>query len=189
MSTRKPRETPKETPEQKEKREKAEKIAEELLQQEAKEKMKQAAKDAKSKKAAAENTQRRPVRLQLSSVRRKSKQQKAEPTPAQKRRLKAVTPANDPVDQTPPDGDDQPWEIYHYRPHVEVDATLAYEEEQRGVRHYDLESAYNLDIRGTRTSYTHGQATTVSESVKVLQHGNRRVREIRAEQIETVSCC
>ena len=186
VSTRKPKETPKETPEQKEKREKAEKIAEELVQQEAKEKMKQAAKDAKSKKAAAENTEKA---REAAAQQRKEKEQaaEAEQTPAQKRRIKAATPANDPVDEPPPPEDDQPWEIYHYRPHVEVDATLVYEEEERGVKHYDLESAYNLDIRGTRPSFTHGQDTTVSEPVKVLQNGNRRVREIRAEQLERLA--
>ena len=94
---------------------------------------------------------------------------------------------NDPGDRPPPDGDDQPWQIYQYRPHIEVTATLVYEEEERGVRHYDLESAYNLDVRGTRALFTHGQALTVPESVKFLQNGNRRVREIRAEQIERLA--
>ena len=64
---------------------------------------------------------------------------------------------------------------------------MVYEEEERGVRHYDLESAYNLDVRGTRALFTHGQALTVPESVKFLQNGNRRVREIRAEQIERLA--
>ena len=68
VSTRKPKETPKETPEQKREREKAERIAEELVQQEDEDKRKQAAKDAKSKRAAAENTEKA-VKLRLSSAR------------------------------------------------------------------------------------------------------------------------
>ena len=51
-----------------------------------------------------------------------------------------------------------------------------YEEEDRGVRHYDLESAFNLHVRGTRALFTHGQDLAVPESVKFLQNGNRRVR-------------
>ena len=75
---------------------------------------------------------------------RKAKEQAAEgeQTIAQRRRSKASTPENDPGDRPPPDGDDQPWQIYLYRPHIEVRATLEYEAEERGVRHYDLESAY-----------------------------------------------
>ena len=186
VSTRKQKETPKETPEQKEQREKAEKAAEELVQQEDAEKKKQAAKDAKSKKAAAENKEKA---REAAAQQRKTKEQTAEgeQTIAQKRRIKAATPENDPGDRPPPDGDDQPWQIYQYRPHIEVTATLVYEEEERGVRHYDLESAYNLDVRGTRALFTHGQALTVPESVKFLQNGNRRVREIRAEQIERLA--
>ena len=120
---------------------------------------------------------------------RKTKEQTAEgeQTLAQKRRIKAATPDNDPEDKPPPDNDDQPWEIYHYRPHIEVTANLEYEEEVRGVKQYDLESAYNLDVRGTRVPYAHGQATTVPEAVKFLQQGNRRVRDIRAEQIERLA--
>ena len=64
---------------------------------------------------------------------------------------------------------------------------MEYEEEERGVRHYDLESAYSLDVRGTRVPFTHCQDITVPESVKSLQNGNRRVREIRAEQIERLA--
>ena len=186
MSTRKPKETPKETPEQKKEREKAEKNAEELIQQEAEEKKRQEAKDAKSKQAAAENTEKA---REAAAQQRKAKEQTAEgeQTAAQKRRIKAATPVNDPGDQPPPNDDDQRWEIYHYRPHTQVKATLGYEEEGSGVRHYDLESAYNLDVRGTRVPFAHGQDIPVSESVKFLQHGNRRVREIRAEQIERLA--
>ena len=65
---------------------------------------------------------------------------------------------------------------------------MEYEEEVRnGVRQYDLELAYGLDIQGTRVPFRYGQATTVPESVKFLQTGNRRVREIRAEQIERIA--
>ena len=185
VSTRKPKakEDTKETPEQKEEREKAERAADELVQQEQEEKKRQAAKDAKSKKAAAENTEKA---REAAAQQRKAKEQTAEgeQTIAQKRRIKAATPDDDPEDRPPPDDDDQPWEIYHYRPHIEVTPTWNYEEEDRGVKHYDLESAYNLDLRGTRVPFQHGQATTVSESVKFLQQGNRRVRDIRAEQIE-----
>ena len=77
--------------------------------------------------------------------------------------------------------------IYQYRPHIEVTRTLVYVEEESGVKHYDLESAYNLDVRGTRTLYNSGQATPVPDSVKFLQNGTRRVREIRAEQIERLA--
>ena len=118
VSTRKQKETPKETPEQKEQREKAEKAAEELVQQEDEEKKRQAAKDAKSKKAAAENKEKA---REAAAQQRKTKEQAAEgeQTIAQKRRIKAATPENDPGDRPPPDGDDQPWQIYQYRPHIE----------------------------------------------------------------------
>ena len=186
VSTRKPKETPKETPEQKAEREKAEKAAEELVRQEEAEKKKQAAKDEKSKKAAAENKEKA---REAAAQQRKAKEQAAEgeQTIAQRRRIKASTPANDPGDRPPPDDDDQPWQIYQYRPHIEVTPTLNYEEEERGVRHYDLEYGYNLGVRGTRALFTHGQATTVSETVKHLQNKTRRVREIRAEQIERLA--
>ena len=168
VSMRKPKakEPPKETPEQKEEREKAERTAEELIQQEAEEKRKQAAKDAKSKKAAAENTEKA---REAAAQQRKAKEQTAEveQTAAQKRRIKAAAPDNDPEDEPPPGGDDQPWEIYHYRPHIQVQATLEYQEEVRGVRQYDLESAYNLDVRGTRVPFQHGQVTTVPESCRL----------------------
>ena len=186
VSTRKQKETPKETPEQKEQREKAEKAAEELVQQEEAERKKQEAKDAKSKKAAAENKEKA---REAAAQQRKTKEQAAEgeQTIAQKRRIKAAIPDNVPRDRPPPDDDDQPWQIYQYRPHIEVTRTLVYEEEESGVKHYDLESAYNLDVRGTRTLYISGQATPVPESVKFLQNGTRRVREIRAEQIERLA--
>ena len=104
---------------------------------------------------------------------------------AQKRRIKPAVPENEPNDDPPPDGNDQPWEIYRYRPHTEVQATLEYEGEQRnGVRQYDLESAYNLDVGATRSAFHTGQDTKVSEAVKFLQQGNRRARDIRAEQLE-----
>ena len=150
VSTRKQKETPKETPEQKELREKAEKAAEELVQQEEAEKRKQEAKDAKSKKAAAENKEKA---REAAAQERKTKEQAAETeqTVAQKRRIKAVIPANVPGDQPPPPNDDQPWQIYQYRPHAEPTTTLVYEEDDSGVKQYELESAYNLDVLGTRT--------------------------------------
>ena len=186
VSTRKQKEAPKETPEQKEQREKAEKMAEELVQQEEAEKRKQEAKDAKSKKAAAENTEKA---REAAAEQRKAKEQAAESeqTVAQKRRIKAAIPDNVPRDDPPPRDDDQPWQIYQYRPHAEPTPTLAYEEEESGVKHYDLESAYNLDLLGARTLCNSGQATPVSEPVKFLQNGTRRVREIRAEQIERLA--
>ena len=55
------------------------------------------------------------------------------------------------------------------------------------VRQYDLESPYDLDVRGTRSAFHTGQATKVSEGVKFLQQGNRRVRDIRAEQIGRIA--
>ena len=104
---------------------------------------------SKSKKAAAENTEKA---REAAAQQRKAKEQPAEgeQTTAQKRRVKAAAPENDPGDRPPPHDDDQPWEIYHYRPHVEVTATLEYDSETRGVKQYDLESAYNLDVGGTR---------------------------------------
>ena len=186
VSTRKQKETPKETPEQKEQREKAEKAAEELVRQEEEEKRKQEAKDAKSKKAAAENKEKA---REAAAQQRKTKEQsaEAEQTVAQKRRIKAAIPENVPRDEPPPRDDDQPWQIYQYRPHIEATTTLVYEEEESGVKHYDLESAYDLDLLGTRTLFNSGQATPVPESVKFLQNGTRRVREIRAEQIERLA--
>ena len=145
------------------------------------------AKDAKSRQSSCcRNTEKA---REAAAQQRKAKEQPAEgeQTITQKRRIKAATPVNDPGDQPPPPDDDQPWEIYHFRPPVTADVTLNYEEEERGVRHYDLESAYNLDVRGTRVPFAHGQDIPVSESVKVLQNGNRRVRDIRAEQIERIA--
>ena len=101
--------------------------------------------------------------------------------------LRQPSQRNEPRDEPPPRDDDQPWQIYQYRPHAEPTPTLAYEEEESGVKHYDLDSAYNLDLLGTRTLYNSGQATPVSEPVKFLQNGTRRVREIRAEQIERLA--
>ena len=147
---------------------------------------KQAAKDAKSKKAAGENTEKA---REAAAQQRKAKEQTAEgeQTTAQKRRIKAATPDNDPDDKPPPHDDDQPWEIYHYRPHIDVTATLEYDSETRMVKQYDLESAYNLDVRGTRKPLVSGEVTKVHESVKSLQQDKRRVRDIRAEQIERLA--
>ena len=65
---------------------------------------------------------------------------------------------------------------------------MEYEGEARnGVRQYDLESAYNLDVCATRSAFHTGQDTKVSEAVKLLQQGNRRVRDIRAEQLERIA--
>ena len=189
VSTRKPpaskQTTEEETPKQKEEREKAEKMAEELVHQETEEKKKQAAKDARSKEAAAENTEKA---REAAAQQRKAKEQAAEgeQTTAQKRRIKASTPENDPGDKPPPDDDDQPWEIYHYRPHIEVTATLVYESEDRGIKQYDLESGYNLDVHGTRTPIR-GEVVKIHESVQFLQQEKRRVRDIRAEQIERLA--
>ena len=187
VSTRKPRAskqtTEEEAPAQKEEREKAEKMAEELVHQETEEKKKQAAKDAKSKKAAAENTEKA---REAAAQQRKAKEQAAEceQTNAQKRRIKASAPENEPADRPPPNDDDQPWEIYHYRPHTEVTATLVYEAEERGIKQYDLESGYNLDVHGTKTPLPRGRLAKVHESVQFLQQEERRARDIRAEQIE-----
>ena len=115
------------------------------------------------------------MRQQLSSVRLKSNLQRVS--------SKASTPENDPGDKPPPDDDDQPWEIYHYRPHIEVAGTLVYESEDRGIKHYDLESGYNLDV-GTRRPLASGEITKIHESVQFVQQEKRRVRDIRAEQIE-----
>ena len=169
-----------ETAEQKEKREKAEKAVEELVRQEAEEKKKQTAKDAKSKKAAAENTEKA---REAAAQQRKGKESTAdaEKTITQKRRIKASV--SDQEDKPPPEDDDQPWEIYHYRPHVEVDATLGYESEESGVKQYDLASTYNLDVQQTRTPLR-GPNFKIHEATQALQQGKRRVREIRAEQIE-----
>ena len=95
-----------------------EKMAEEPVHQETEEKKKQAAKDAKSKKAAAENTEKA---REAAAQQRKAKEQTAEGE-------------NDPGDRPPPHDDDQPWEIYHYRPHTEVTATLVCESEDRGIK-------------------------------------------------------
>ena len=128
-------------------------------------------------------------------MRKPPQQRKAKETPAegeqtnaQKRRIKAAAPDDDPGDEPPPDDDDddddQPWEIYHYRPHIEVTATLVYESQDRGIRLNDLESSFNLDINGTRKPFVHGEVAKVHASVQTLQQDRRRVREIRAEQIE-----
>ena len=194
VSTRKPRASKEtseeEAPEQKEEREKAEKMAEELVRQEDEEKKRQAAKDAKSKKAAAENTEKA---REAAAQQRKAKEQSAEgeQTVAQKRRIKAAIPENEPGDKPPPDDDDQPWEIYHYRPHIEVNATLQYESETTGVKQHDLESGYNLDVRGTRKPLASGEITRIHQSVQFVQQEKRRVREIQAEQIERLvpMCC
>ena len=59
-----------------------------------------------------------------------------------------------------------------------------YESEDRGIRLNDLESSFNLDIHGTRKPFVHGENTKVHASTQYLQQEKRRVREIRAEQIE-----
>ena len=87
---------------------------------------------------------RRPARPQAQQRKTKEQAAEAEQTVAQKRRIKAAIPENEPRDEPPPRDDDQPWQIYQYRPHIEATKTLVYEEEDSGVKHYDLESAYNL---------------------------------------------
>ena len=152
-------------------------MAEERVRQEEEEKKKKAARDAKSKKAGAENTEKA---REAAAQQRKAKETPAEgeQTNAQKRRIKAAAPDDDPGDEPPPDGDDQPWETYHYRPRIEVNPTLVYESEDRGIRLNDLESSFNLDIHGARKPFTQGQNTKVHESVPNLQQDKRRVREI-----------
>ena len=134
MSTRKPKETPKETPEQKEQREKAEKAAEELVQQEEPEKARSKQPKTQSLRRQLQKTRRRLVKPQLNSAKTKEQAAEGEQTMAQKRRIKAAYPANDdPGDRPPPKGDDQPWQIYQYRPHTDVTAILVFEgEDSRG---------------------------------------------------------
>ena len=142
--------------------------------------------DAKSKKAAAENKEKA---REAAAEQRKAKEQAAESeqTVAQKRRIKASIPANVPRDEPPPHDDDQPWQIYQYRPHAEPTPTLAYEEEVSGVKHYDLESAYNLDLLGTRTMFNSGRAAPVPESVKFLQNGPLELGELERYELSRSS--
>ena len=59
-----------------------------------------------------------------------------------------------------------------------------HESEDRAIRRYDLESSYNLDVRGTRKPFVHGKITKVHYSDLLLQQDKRAIRAIRAEQIE-----
>ena len=129
-------------------------------------------------------TQRRLAKLLLSNARAKNWHQ-GEKTFAQKRREKTKPPADDAGDKQPPGGDDQPWEIYHYRPIGTVSPTLVYDSEDRGLRLNDLEPTFTLDLQHTKWEYVHGmKAKVVCESVQFLQVDKRKVRNVRAEQIE-----
>ena len=56
-----------------------------------------------------------------------------------------------------------------------------------GSSNMTLNQPYNLDVHETRKPYVHGEAAKVSEAVKFLQQDKRRIREIRAEQIERLA--
>ena len=157
-----------------------------LIHQEQEVKEKQAAKDAKSKKAAAENTEKA---REAAAQQRKSKEltSEGEKTLAQKRREKAKPPADDAGDRQPPGDDDQPWEIYRYRPIGTVSPTLAHDSEDRWLRLNDLEPTLTLDLKRTKREWVCGMKVKVGEPVQFLQVDKRRVRDIRAEQIERIA--
>ena len=50
----------------------------------------------------------------------------------------------------------------------------------------DLEPTFALDLERTKRVFTRGVKATIGESAQFLQKGKRRVRDIRAEQIERI---
>ena len=102
--------------------------------------------------------------------------------------VQVAQPSTAPEDQpavaadTPSDaassGDDQPWEIYHYRPIPPVSSELVYESEDRGLRLSDLEPNFAEDPERTKRVFARGVKATIGEPAQFLQRAKRRVREI-----------
>ena len=87
-------------------------------------------------------------------------------------------------DEQPPDDDDQPWQRCCYRPVTEVAPTLTYVSEEWGTRCNVLDPHFTKDIACTKLTYVHGMKAKVSPQIHFLQEEKRRIREIRAGQIE-----
>ena len=189
---RKPIQEPRqETKEEKAERERLEKIADdaakvnaaELIAQESKEKQKLSDKEAKSRQAAAANTEK--AREAADKEKKKKESDKAEEkVPRSVARRMKKTPERE--DGDPPD-DPTPWTIFTYKRPKEVRAGYTYDGVTITNKMNVIDPQYTVK---TKNTWARGDVVKPIKEVIFLQDGRafagakHRVRDIRSVQIE-----
>ena len=190
---RKPIQKPRqETEEEKAERERLEKIADdaakqsaaELIAQEQKEKQKLSDKEAKSRQAAAANTEK--AREAADKAKKKKESDKAEekvPRSVARRMMKVP----EKEDGDPPD-DPTPWTIFTYRQPMEVRAGYTYDGASITNKMNVIDPQYTVKTKST--SWGRGNVVKPIKEVLFLQGrpayagAKHRIRDIRSVQIE-----
>ena len=192
---RKPLQKPRqETPAEKAERERLEKIADdaakqnaaELIAQEQKERQKLTDKEAKSKQAAAANTEK--AREAADKARKQKEAEKAdEKVPRSVTRRLKKTPEKE--DGDPPDDDPTPWIVFRYRQPQQVVAGYTYEGASITNKMNVIDPQYTVNTK--ITTLGSGKIVTPVREVLLLQGGKQafagakhRIRDIRSVQIE-----
>ena len=192
---RKPLQKPRqETDEEKAERERLEKIADdaakrnaaELIAQEQKERQKLTDKEARSKQAAAANTEK--ARDAADKAKKQKEAEKADEKVPRSvtRRLKKVPERED---GDPPDDDPTPWIVFRYRQPQQVVAGYTYEGASITNKMNVIDPQYTVNTK--ITTLGSGKIVTPIREVLLLQGGKQafagakhRIRDIRSVQIE-----
>ena len=190
---RKPIQKPRqETDEEKAERERLEKIADEaakqnaaeLIAQEQKEKQALTDKEARSKQAAAANTER--AREAADKAKKQKEAEKAEVPRSVTRRIKK---APEKGDGDLPDDDPTPWTVFTYRQPQQVRAGYTYEGVSINNKMNVIDPQYTVNTKATHLGS--GKIVTPIREVLLLQGGKQafagakhRTRDIRSVQIE-----
>ena len=191
---RKPLQKPRqETDEEKAERERLEKIADEaakqnaaeLITQEQKEKQKLTDKEARSKQAAAANTEK--AREAADKAKKKKEAEKAdEKVPRSVTRRMKKAPEKE--DGDPPDDDPTPWTVFTYRQPQQVMAGYTYEGVSIANKMNVIDPQYAVNTKATHLAT--GKIVTPIKDVLFLQGrqpyagAKHRVRDVRSVQIE-----
>ena len=190
---RKPIQKPRqETDEEKAERERLEKIADEaakqnaaeLIAQEQKEKQALTDKEARSKQAAAANTEK--AREAADKAKKQKEAEKAEVPRSVTRRMKK---APEKEDGDLPDDDPTPWTVFTYRQPQQVRAGYTYEGVSINNKMNVIDPQYTVNTKATHLG--NGRIVTPIREVLLLQGGKQafagakhRIRDIRSVQIE-----
>ena len=184
---------PQETAEEKEKREEQERVANEaaakhaaeLIDQEQCEKAKLSEGEAKSKQAAASNTERA---REASEKAQKAKEDAKPADPPSKAALRRMKKVPDEDDEDPPDKDQTPWQIYTYKPPPKAKGVYSYEGHSITNKMTAIDP--QMVVNKKATVFAKGTNVKPTDAVIFLQKrpayagAKHRIRDIRSVQIE-----
>ena len=163
----------------------AKKSAAELIDQEQQGKKKMSDRDAKSRQAAAANTERAKEVADKAKKQKEADKAADKPSRAAARRVKTVPEEED---GDPPDDDPTPWTIYRYREPQRVRGEYTYEGAVITNKVNAIEPRHTVNTKAT--VWGRGLITKPIDAVTFLQKriayagAKHRVRDIRSVQIE-----